>query len=451
MNLKQMTEAAGNMIKNALKTIVAIKIAPYIIVGVILAIIIAYLFGGGGNDNMAESVQGNIQQALNEALGEGISGDVDITSIVEIKGDDSTGYYLEFIDGADQILQRVIDKDRAIFDALDITSTSTLKKFIKAEMTTRFPHLGARMTGKGGGGMSGSIDGLPDFTDLHCYPHEGSYGYCQWFAEGRIMEVFGIDLARAALGSNRAKYGDSWQDWLVRTYPDWFELSDEPAPGAGFYGKDYDHIGFVNSVDFESGTMVVEEGNAGYDGEVRINWTEYGIRGRDYPYYVKRTVSIEDFSSHNGYCVPIGELRDKLDTTGTSSSSSSSKSNKNIDSIEGFLFIGDSLTVGMSNSVLNEERDGVIIRAVGSSSPGEWLDDLMVAQPGGGYLPTWRTLPDEDIEYICIMLGTNMKTGVEGESQNMKALLEKLHNEKYPNATIFVQKLIPEYRGYWTR
>lgn len=104
----------------------------------------------------------------------------------------------------------------------------------------------------------------------------------------------------------------------------------------------------------------------------------------------------------------------------------------NINSLDGFLFIGDSITVRLGAW---QAENNCTYKAVVSSSPSNWLNDESV---GGN--STYSSLPsnNKDIKGICIMLGTN---GV-NQSKQMKSLIEKIHND-YPDKPIFVQKILP--------
>lgn len=104
-----------------------------------------------------------------------------------------------------------------------------------------------------------------------------------------------------------------------------------------------------------------------------------------------------------------------------------------IDSLDGFLFIGDSITEGLEEN--GELRDDITFRGVSSSNPGQWLNDESV----GGKL-TYSSLPEnsDSIKGINLMLGTNNVW----QAEEMKSLIEKLH-EKYPDVTIYVNKILP--------
>ena len=71
----------------------------------------------------------------------------DIAELVEIKGNESDGYYLDFVDEFDEKLDDVVDKinKNAGYHTLPKNSTEFMKKLIKAEVYTQFPNLGGKI------------------------------------------------------------------------------------------------------------------------------------------------------------------------------------------------------------------------------------------------------------------------------------------------------------------
>ena len=100
-----------------------------------------------------------------------------------------------------------------------------------------------------------------------------------------------------------------------------------------------------------------------------------------------------------------------------------------------FLFIGDSFTVGLKDSVGLETKGHTVI-AESSTNPSDWLKDEKIA-----------LLPAEiDIDNVVVLLGVN---GVMNSNQitDMKAYLDKLI-ELYPSKIIYVQKVFPVASTY---
>ena len=110
--------------------------------------------------------------------------------------------------------------------------------------------------------------------------------------------------------------------------------------------------------------------------------------------------------------------------------------NVSVSSLDGFLFIGDSITVGLENSKKLKGKDTQFVGSTGST-PKQWLKNTT---PASGE-PTYSELPDDSdkIKGISIMLGTNEVSQV----SEMIKLVQKIH-EKYPNRPIFVQKIFQQ-------
>ena len=141
------------------------------------------------------------------------------------------------------------------------------------------------------------------------------------------------------------------------------------------------------------------------------------------------------------------------DTNQTISSATSITSNdltnssNNISSLDNFLFIGDSLTAGLSSS---GGISGANIIGVVSSSAYHWNTYLDGGDPGLDFSNV--NLPDaSNVSGICIELGINslnIQSGgstdgvVSSSVNNMKTLLEKI-SSKYPDKTIYVQRVFP--------
>ena len=99
-------------------------------------------------------------------------------------------------------------------------------------------------------------------------------------------------------------------------------------------------------------------------------------------------------------------------------------------SLDNVLFIGDSITVGLSGILPNS----TCVAEVGST-PQEWI-------PGSG---NWNKLPadSDNIKAVCIMLGVNNTS----QTEQMKQIIDGLIS-KYPGKTIYVQKVLPVTAKY---
>lgn len=93
------------------------------------------------------------------------------------------------------------------------------------------------------------------WTILNPYGGSGLIGQCTWFAWGRFYEIYGF-------GPTATWNGKDWVNGIIQTYPDKFEASDTPKPGAVFSTSgpsQYGHVGIV--VDVRGDMLVIEEGN----------------------------------------------------------------------------------------------------------------------------------------------------------------------------------------------
>lgn len=68
----------------------------------------------------------------------------DFSQLVEIKGDESEGYYWGFVDNIDEILQKIIEELKDNSNTVTIKDTDLLKKMILAEVVTQYPDLGGK-------------------------------------------------------------------------------------------------------------------------------------------------------------------------------------------------------------------------------------------------------------------------------------------------------------------
>lgn len=111
-----------------------------------ILLIVILLFGGLGSFDMA--VLGNQQgQAKNtpKTIYETLEVD-SLLDLIEIKGDEQSGYYYSFVDGTEEKLDQVVKKLQK--DGNKAITKELLKKMIKAEVVNQFPLL------KGAGNLS---------------------------------------------------------------------------------------------------------------------------------------------------------------------------------------------------------------------------------------------------------------------------------------------------------
>lgn len=115
--------------------------------------------------------------------------------------------------------------------------------------------------------------------------------------------------------------------------------------------------------------------------------------------------------------------------------SSSSSSATKVGSLDNFLFIGDSITVGLSQAELNDTNKQALSSATYKAEIGKtaryWLDNF-------------SSLPDAgQVKGVCVLLGVNNPS----DTSSMKQLIDKL-TEKYSNTNIYIQRVFPVGQAY---
>lgn len=111
-------------------------------------------------------------------------------------------------------------------------------------------------------GAPGGQMGAPDFSNSTAWrsaadggqnPYVGLYGQCTWGAWGKFYEIYGF-------GPTATWNGNQWAHGIVSTYPDRFELSSSPKPGAVYSGVSRNHVGIILDVK-PDGTLSVFDAN----------------------------------------------------------------------------------------------------------------------------------------------------------------------------------------------
>ena len=381
------------------------------IVAIVVTLLFVFLVGSGPLVLINQQEQAKkTAQTIYDTL------EVDsLLDFIEIKGDDSSGHYYDFVDGADEKIDELVKNLQR--NGNKAISKELLKKMIKAEVVNQFPLLSGGTSGGGASSYSGNdiAEKVWNFLVGQGYSevavaglmgniHQESGGFNPALVEnggsgegiGLIQWSFG---RRTQLENYAASLGKDWTDVDVQL--DFLLM--ELTPGGSEYA-DFQFIPTSACEQWQNASTPEEAARIFCDAferpgtpmmENRIHWANV--------YY-------EQFR---------GTFNPEEDTI------------KTIDSMDGVLLIGDSITKAISDYGLTPE--GSIIRAEIGWSPSNWLNNL-------------NNLPedDENITAICVMLGTNDPSQV----SQMKEFLERLH-ERYPNKLIFVQKIIapPNYES----
>ena len=101
--------------------------------------------------------------------------------------------------------------------------------------------------------------------------------------------------------------------------------------------------------------------------------------------------------------------------------------------LNNFLFVGDSFTVLLSNTI-KSNNNNVYIHAKSGSMPSYWLDKV-------SSMPS-----NSNVDGVVLLIGVN-GAGYESNKADVKTLINKL-SAKYPNKTIYVQKIFPVGKNF---
>uniref|UniRef100_UPI00260A6FC6 SH3 domain-containing protein n=1 Tax=Terrisporobacter sp. TaxID=1965305 RepID=UPI00260A6FC6 len=101
--------------------------------------------------------------------------------------------------------------------------------------------------------------------------------------------------------------------------------------------------------------------------------------------------------------------------------------------LNNFLFIGDSFTVGIQN-IIKSKNSNAYVYAKSGSRPSYWLDKV-------------DSMPSSSkIDGVCLLIGVN-GASTSANKSDVKTLINKL-SAKYPDKTIYVQKVFPVGRAF---
>lgn len=116
-----------------------------------------------------------------------------------------------------------------------------------------------------------------------------------------------------------------------------------------------------------------------------------------------------------------------------------------VSSLDNFLFLGDSRTVGIQDQ-LKSLGNNVQVIAVGGSMPREWVNT--VKNGSGTVHGTSVTLPNEsEIKGISVALGINRYVEETNITEGMKNLIDGLL-KRYPNTPIYINSVFNVGSGY---
>lgn len=115
----------------------------------------------------------------------------------------------------------------------------------------------------------------------------------------------------------------------------------------------------------------------------------------------------------------------------------SSGSVAKVNSLNNFLFIGDSITVGLKDAQLNDTNKQALNGATYKAE---------IGKAANYWLQHFSELPDAgQVKGVCVLLGVNNPS----DTKNMKELIDKLA-EKYSNTNVYVQRVFSVGQAYTT-
>lgn len=109
-------------------------------------------------------------------------------------------------------------------------------------------------------------------------------------------------------------------------------------------------------------------------------------------------------------------------------------STKPVNNLNNFVFVGDSFTSRLSNTIKSNNNNNVYVHAKGGSAPSYWIDKV-------------PSMPDNSkVNGVVVLIGVN-GASTDANKRDVKTLITALAN-KYPNKTIYVQKVFPTGKNF---
>lgn len=332
-----------------------------------------------------------------------------LIDFVEIKGDDISGHYYEFVEDADEKIDDLVENLKR--DGNKAITKDLLKKMIKAEVVNQFPFL------QGNASRSSSYSGNTVAEKVWNFLIE------QGYSEIAVAGLMG-NIHQESGGFNPAIVENGGSGEGIGLIQWSFGRRDKLESYAQARGKDWSDVELQLDyllMELQGGSQYAEDGWNG-NRQAQVAWENASTTEE------AATIFCDEFERPN-------EKWKRLDVRkswaakyyeqfqGTYDPNASSVQSG---SLEGVLLIGDSITEAISS--YNLAPEGCIVKAVIGWSPSNWINNF-------GNLPQ----DSDSISKICIMLGTNDPSQI----SQMKQLLNQLHN-RYPNKLIYVQKAIPD-------
>lgn len=376
-------------------------------------LIISLVLGGCGGFDMLglgnqQAQASNTPKLIYKALG------VDnLYDLIEIKGDDRSGYYYDFVEGTEEKLDYLARRLQA--EGGKAITKELLKKMIKAEVVNQFPFL------KGSGTATGSGGSASNYTGNTIAEKTWNFLIGQGYSEVAVAGLMG-NIHQESGGFNAAIVENGGSGEGIGLCQWSYGRRDKLEAYAQAMGKDW------TDVDLQLDYLLMElQGGSDY--------AEDGFNGSStYRNQWENAATPEDAAIAFEYgferaSTPMMENR--ITWANTYYEQYRGTFNLQETDLSGVLFLGDSIIKRIDDYGLQPEDS--INRAVDGLSPSDLASNWNIINILGN-------LPENSdaVKAICIMLGTNNPN----QTTEMETLLENIH-DRYPDKIIYVQKIVP--------
>ena len=345
-----------------------------------------------------------------------IMGIDNISDLICVAGNADDGYYLAYKQGIDEKLDEVVKRYNK--GSRQYVKKDVIKKMLDAELYTQYPNLGGKIGKEADVKIGESSNGGSDFSGTLYWPTDGTeitsyFGPREAPTAGASTNHGAIDIG-VSTGTNVYACLDGTV--TIAQYSDSAGSYIEIDHGNGYVTKYMHNSQLKVSVGDKvtAGQVIALSGSTGYSTGPHVH------------FQIEKDGEKVDpltFKYNNG----MGTSSSSSDSSSTTSTGTTTSSANKVTSLDGFLFIGDSITDGMKSEA-NVVDSTCTVRAVVGVGSKYWLDHYS------------EISSVSDVKGINIMLGTNdYDYGI----SYMKQLLEKLHGT-FSNVTIYVDNLLPD-------